>query len=74
MGMPEIKNNRRHPAFVSLRRPLVSDLWFQRLAGFPLRDLSVRDFLCAGDDVLLARGSALSFCSSSPLKNLSPRR
>ena len=41
----------------------MSDLWFQRLAGFPLRDLSVRDFLCAGDDVLLARGSALSFCS-----------
>ena len=42
---------------------LLSDLWFQWLSGFPLRDLSVRDLLCAGDDVLLARGGALSFCS-----------
>ena len=42
---------------------LLSDLWFQRLSGFPLRSLSVRDFFSAGDDVLLARGGALSFCS-----------
>jgi hypothetical protein len=41
---------------------LLSDLWFQGLSGFPLGD-SVRDFLCAGDDVLRARGGALSFCS-----------
>ena len=47
-------------AFVG--RPL-SDLWLQRLSGFPLRKLSVRDLLCAGDDVLLARAAALSFCS-----------
>jgi hypothetical protein len=39
----------------------LSDLWFQRLSGFPLRNLSVRDFLCTGDDALLAGGSTLSF-------------
>jgi hypothetical protein len=41
---------------------LLSDLWFQWLSGFPLRNLSVRDFLCAGDDVLLAGDGVLSFC------------
>ena len=41
---------------------LLSDLWFQRLCGFPFCDLSIRDFLCAGDDVLLAGAGTLCFC------------
>ena len=40
----------------------LSDLWFQWLSGFPLRNLGVRDFLCDGDHMLLARAGALSFC------------
>jgi hypothetical protein len=43
---------------------LLSGLWFQWLSGFPLRDLSVGDFLGARDDVLLARAGSLSFCLS----------
>ena len=49
---------------------LLSNLWFQGLSGFPLHNLSVRDFLCAGDDVLLARGRALSFCSRMEVARL----
>jgi hypothetical protein len=39
------------------------DLRFQWLTGFPLGDLSGRDFLSAGDHMLLARGGTLGFCS-----------